>query len=114
MPYDHDCDEYLYDEKGNNCFDTYEEALRLVEDAIITIQEHNQGDLPMKTVSIGFMRDDGDLALVATLNNLDEHMSDENFNVLVDGVKNYIGLMTKRNDVLVLEREDAPDYITID
>ncbi len=68
----------------------------------------------MKTVSIGLMRDDGDLALVATLNNLDEHMSDENFAVLVDGVKNYIGLMTKRNDVLVLEREDAPDYITID
>lgn len=68
----------------------------------------------MKTASIGFMRDDGDLALVATLNNLDEHMSDENFAVLVDGVKNYIGLMAKRNDVLVLEREDAPDYITID
>ena len=68
----------------------------------------------MKTVSIGFMRDDGDLALVATLNNLDEHMSDESFNVLVDGVKNYIGLMTKRNDVVVLEREDAPDYVTVE
>jgi hypothetical protein len=68
----------------------------------------------MKTVSIGFMRDDGDLALVATLNNLDEHMSEENFSVLVDGVKTYIGLMAKRNDVLVLEREDAPDYITLD
>jgi len=67
----------------------------------------------MKTVSIGFMRDDGDLALVATLNNLDEHMSDEHFNVLVDGVKTYIALMTKRNDVLVLEREDAPDYVTV-
>jgi hypothetical protein len=67
----------------------------------------------MKTVSIGFMRDDGDLALVATLNNLDEHMSDEHFDVLVDGVKNYIALMTKRNDVLVLEREDAPDYVEI-
>ena len=68
----------------------------------------------MKTVSIGFMRDDGDLALVATLNNLDEHMSDEHFDVLVDGVKNYIALMTKRNDVLVLEREDAPDYVTLE
>jgi hypothetical protein len=68
----------------------------------------------MKTVSIGFMRDDGDLALVATLNNLDEHMSDENFVVLVDGVKNYINLMAKRNDVLVLEREDAPDYVTLE
>lgn len=68
----------------------------------------------MKTVSIGFMRDDGDFALVATLNNLDEHMSEEHFNVLVDGVKNYIALMTKRNDVLMLEREDAPDYITLE
>ena len=68
----------------------------------------------MKTVSIGFMRDDGDLALVATLNNLDEHMSDENFVVLVDGVKNYINLMAKRNDVLVLEREDAPDNVTLE
>lgn len=78
------------------------------------VKPNLNGDLPMKTASIGFMRDDGDLALVATLNNLDEHMSDENFAVLVDGVKNYIGLMAKRNDVLVLEREDAPDYITID
>lgn len=68
----------------------------------------------MKTVSIGFMRDDGDLALVATLNNLDEHMSDGEFNDLINGVKAYIELMSKRNDVVVLEREDAPDYVTID
>jgi hypothetical protein len=44
MPYDHDCDEFLCDESGNNCFDTYEEASQLVEDAIITINEHNQGE----------------------------------------------------------------------
>jgi len=68
----------------------------------------------MKTVSIGFMRDDGDLALVATLNNLDEHMSDGEFNDLINGVKAYIELMSKRNDAVVLEREDAPDYVTID
>lgn len=60
------------------------------------------------------MRDDGDLALVATLNNLDEHMSDGEFNDLINGVKAYIELMSKRNDVVVLEREDAPDYVTID
>jgi len=67
----------------------------------------------MKTVSIGFMRDDGDLTLVATLNNLDGHMNDKEFAVLVDGVKNYIGLAAKRNDVVVLEREDAPDYVEL-
>lgn len=43
MPYDHDCDEFLYDEKGNNCFDTHEEASQLVADAVSTINEHNQG-----------------------------------------------------------------------
>ena len=40
MPYDHDCDEYLYDEHGNNCFDSYWDAAKLVQDAIITIEEH--------------------------------------------------------------------------
>ena len=60
------------------------------------------------------MREDGDLALVATLNNLDEHMSDDEFNHLINGVKAYIELMSKRNDVVALEREDAPDYVTID
>ena len=67
----------------------------------------------MKTVSIGFMRDDGDLALFATLNNLDGHMSDSAFKILLDGVKAYIELMSKRNDVVVLEREDAPDYVEL-
>jgi hypothetical protein len=68
----------------------------------------------MKTVSIGFHREDGDLALVATLNNLDEHMSDDEFKTLVKAVAAYIELMSKRNDVVILEREDAPDYVTID
>jgi len=67
----------------------------------------------MKTASIGFMREDGDLALVATLHNLDEHMTDSAFKILLDGVKAYIELMSKRNDVVVLEREDAPDYVEL-
>jgi hypothetical protein len=67
----------------------------------------------MKTASIGFMREDGDLTLVATLNNLDGHMTDRAFKILLDGVKAYIELMSKRNDVVVLEREDAPDYVEL-
>jgi hypothetical protein len=31
----------------------------------------------------------------------------------LDGVKAYIELMSKRNDVVVLEREDAPDYVEL-
>lgn len=40
MPYDRDCDEYLSDKNGNNCFDSYFDAYDLVNDAVITIQEH--------------------------------------------------------------------------
>jgi hypothetical protein len=68
----------------------------------------------MKTVSIGFMRDDGDLALFTTLNNLDEYMSQDEFIKLVDSVASELCRATKRNDVVVLEREDAPDYVTLD
>jgi len=67
----------------------------------------------MKTVSIGFMREDGDLALFATLNNLDEYMSQDEFIKLIDSVASELCRATKRNDVVVLEREDAPDYVTI-
>ena len=41
MPYDHDCDEYLYDESGNNCFDALKDAQVLIDDAIATVQEHS-------------------------------------------------------------------------
>lgn len=41
MPYDNDCDEFLYDSKGNNCFDDFEQAKKLVDDAIITTDELN-------------------------------------------------------------------------
>lgn len=40
MPYDHDCDEYLYDEEGNNCFDFRKDAQTLIDDAILAVEEH--------------------------------------------------------------------------
>jgi len=66
----------------------------------------------MKTVSIGFMREDSDLALFATLNNLDELMKDVEFEILVYGVRAYMEAMSKQK-VIVLEREDAPDYVEL-
>lgn len=36
MVYDHDCDEYLYNEAGDNLFDTRKEANKLIEDAVYT------------------------------------------------------------------------------
>ena len=66
----------------------------------------------MKTVSIGFYRTDGDFDLFATLNNLDGHMSEVDFNRLVDHVASALCEAT-RQPVEVLEREDAPSYVTL-
>ena len=43
MPYDNDCDEYLYNEAGDNCFDKLSDAQQLIDDAVLTVLEH-QGD----------------------------------------------------------------------
>jgi hypothetical protein len=67
----------------------------------------------MKTVSIGFYREDGDFSLFATLNNLDEHMSQDEFMELVNSVASELCRAT-RGEVHTLEREDAPDYVTLD
>jgi hypothetical protein len=40
MVYDHQTDEYLYDENGDNCFDKYFKACQLAEDLIKTRLEH--------------------------------------------------------------------------
>ena len=43
MAYDNDCDEYLDDENGDNLFDKLSGAQQLIDDAILTVLEH-QGD----------------------------------------------------------------------
>jgi hypothetical protein len=58
------------------------------------------------------MREDGDLGLLATLNNLDEHMQVVEFELLVYGVRAYMEAMSNQ-EVIVLEREDAPDYVEL-
>jgi hypothetical protein len=66
----------------------------------------------MKTASIGIMREDGDFAVLATLNNNDEHLSVDVFKTLVEGVRTYMEALSKQT-VLVLERQDTPDYVEI-
>ena len=66
----------------------------------------------MKTVSIGFIRDDGDFALFATLNNLDEYFNSYDFKELIHAVASELQAATKMK-VEILEREDAPSYVTM-
>jgi hypothetical protein len=66
----------------------------------------------MKTVSIGITREDGDFAILATLNNMDEHLSDSDFKALVGEVASTL-CRKLVCEVQVLERQDTPDYITL-
>ena len=68
--------------------------------------------MTQRTYSIGFTRDDGDFAILATLNNNDEHMTDEDFEELKLALT--ISLATYTDLPLqVLERQDTPDYVGV-
>jgi hypothetical protein len=64
----------------------------------------------MNTVSIGFHREDGDFAILATLNNNDNHINAEIFNELVKLMTMTLGHATERH-LVALERQDTPDYV---
>jgi hypothetical protein len=65
----------------------------------------------MKTVSIGYFRDDGDFAILATLNNNDGDFPW--FEFMVNELKREISHKTEI-ECYALERQDAPDYVTTD
>lgn len=66
----------------------------------------------MKTASLGYTKDNGDFAIIATLNNTENHLSDTDFKTLVNNIATFYGWQFEPLEVL--ERQDAPDYITID
>lgn len=65
----------------------------------------------MKSVTIGYTRDDGDFAILATMNNKDGLMSDDVFKSLVRLVRLRLSVNVDGETMQVLEREDAPDYL---
>jgi hypothetical protein len=67
----------------------------------------------MTNASIGFTRDDGDFAVLATLNNNDGHLSDELFGQLVRELTQTLALYTEQ-PMTALNRQDTPDYIQLD
>jgi len=71
-----------------------------------------QGDVIMYVASIGFVREDGDFELLATLNNSAGHLPTEVFDGLVEKT---VGLFRSEGiEVEALEREDAPDVVSIE
>jgi hypothetical protein len=67
----------------------------------------------MKTVSIGFFREDGDFAILATMNNNDEYLTEDAFSAMVEVVRSALGMFAE-TPMCVLERQDTPDYVTLE
>ena len=68
------------------------------------------------TVTIGYYREDGDFAVLATLNNNDGIYTPEAFNKLIKNIFNelFVECNIRYPDLVILERQDAPDYVQID
>ena len=66
--------------------------------------------------SIGFMREDGDFQILVTLSNSDETMSSEEFHHLFQSTVDMLNDLHKDADLVIqaLEREDTPNYVTLD
>lgn len=67
----------------------------------------------MKTVSIGYMRDDGDFQILAIFNNNDESLEKQRFLEIVKALHEALQENTDGLEIIILEREDAPDYVTL-
>lgn len=66
----------------------------------------------MKTVTIGYTRDDGDFAVLATLNNNDDHLRGSMLGIIAENLRQIFAEETGE-DIQVLERQDATDYIDL-
>lgn len=68
----------------------------------------------MAKVSIGFMRDDGDFQLLATLSNADNVMSEIDFDNEATAIAEMLQEYYPDEEITVIEREDVPDTVELE
>ena len=67
----------------------------------------------MKTVTVGFLREDGDIQALATLNNNDELVEERQFMRIAERVTQDLqAALGGEYNIKMFERHDAPDYVT--
>lgn len=71
-----------------------------------------KGESHMQTASIGYHREDGDFRLLATVSNIDDELNTKQFEALVTSTANRFKALGI--PVVVLDRQDAPDYIDLE
>jgi hypothetical protein len=74
----------------------------------------NLGKLKHQVVSICYQRDDMDYAVLATVNNIDKHLTTEQFVNVINGIVVAFQIALPDEDVVVFNREDATDYLGVD
>lgn len=67
----------------------------------------------MRSVSVGYYREDGDFAILATFNNKDKGLTNKEFQALVSSYALSLEIILEE-DIKMLNREDAPDYVEIE
>lgn len=72
-----------------------------------------------RTVSIGYVREDGDFRLLATLSNIDEEYDNTIFDNMVNNLRDCLDSYRADNPystdkIIVLERQDADDYVNLE
>lgn len=65
----------------------------------------------MQTVTIGFTREDGDIAVLATFNNNDLNFTPDKFRAVVHATLGLMQALTEAQ-LQIYERQDSPDYVT--
>ena len=69
----------------------------------------------MKTITVGFLREDGDIQALATLNNNDELVGECQFMHIAERVMQDLQAeLGGEYNLKMFERQDAPDYITLE
>ena len=67
----------------------------------------------MTCYTIGYEREDGDFAVLATLNNNNAHLDENTFEIITQAVQAILRSHIQQR-IDYIERQDSPDYIYLD
>ena len=84
---------------------------QLAEDEFLVMPPFVAGD---ETASVGYLREDDDFELIATFNNLGQHMESDTFYAYVLAATKALAKLMPDVDLVALNREDAPDVVTLE
>jgi hypothetical protein len=66
----------------------------------------------LNTATIGFIRADGDLQVIATFNNNDQFVRQLTFTELIESFRQTLQLY-HQEPLVIYNRQDAPDYVDL-